>query len=167
MSANPKKNSRRPRTADEIDEIDETVETDRNRPHRKEPTRPVRVPISLIPEIRALLRRESETPLFEQTVPAGFPSPAENYEYEGLNIVSYLIPRPENAFLVRVGDDRLNRYGLFAGDLAIVRRDLAPTPTDLVVIEREGEIALIPFSDRLVRTALVRGVVRFAIRRPF
>lgn len=130
-----------------------------------EPTRTVRVPVSMIPAIEAFLRGE-EPSLFEQTVPAGFPSPAENYEHEGLNIVSYLIPHPENAFLIRVADDRLNRYGLFNGDLLIVRRDLTPTRGDLVVLELDGEIALLPFSDPQARLAVIRGVVRYAIREP-
>lgn len=131
-----------------------------------EPTRTVRLPVSMIPAIKAFLRGQEPLSLFDQTVPAGFPSPAENYEHEGLNIVSYLIPHPENAFLLRLADDRLNRYALFDGDLLVIRRDLTPTQADLVVLELDGEIALLPFSDPKARTAAIRGVVRYAIREP-
>ena len=44
---------------------------------------------------------------------AGFPSPAENYVEEKLNLNSYLIKNKESSFFVRVSGDSMINVGIF------------------------------------------------------
>lgn len=143
-----------------------TNERSKNSSLSNEPTRSVRVPVSMIPEILDFVRRGGEIPLFSETVPAGFPSPAEGTDYEGLDIVARLVPRPENVFFMRCPDDALESLGLFCGDLLIVRLDLTPVTGDIMVVENEGERHLQRFAPRMKQYETLLGVVRWAIHKP-
>ena len=66
--------------------------------------------------------QNTECPLFESMVSAGFPSPAQDY-YDGyLNLHQYLIPDPNNVFFVRANGDSMTGAGIFDQDLLIVDR---------------------------------------------
>ena len=57
-----------------------------------EPTKPIRIPTSMINEVISLIEhRGYELPFYTSAVQAGFPSPAENYIEEQLNLNKYLI----------------------------------------------------------------------------
>ena len=55
--------------------------------HYGEPTKPVRIPVSKVDRVLRFVReREDMVPLYGNEVPAGFPSPADDYA-EGVPVL--------------------------------------------------------------------------------
>ena len=78
-------------------------------------------------------------PLFAHKVPAGFPSPAEEYAECTLDLNRYLVPDPAATRFVTVPDKALHHRGIRAGDLLAVHLGLPPRPGDLVWAEVDGQ----------------------------
>ena len=78
-------------------------------------------------------------PLFAHKVPAGFPSPAEDYAEGVLDLNRYLVTDPGATSFVTVPDDALHGRGIRAGDILIVHRGLPPKAGDLVWTELDGQ----------------------------
>ena len=62
-------------------------------------------------------------PLFSSQVPAGFPSPADDFS-DGVLDLNDLIQRPSATFIARVSGDSMTGSGIFDGDLLVVDRSL-------------------------------------------
>lgn len=60
--------------------------------------------------------------LYSSHVPAGFPSPAENYVERTLDLNEYLISNPAATFFVRVSGDSMIGAGIHSNDILIVDR---------------------------------------------
>ena len=73
---------------------------------------------------------------------AGFPSPAENYVEEKLNLNSYLIKNKESSFFVRVSGDSMINVGIFDNDILIVDRALDPKRQSIVIVSIDGELVI-------------------------
>ena len=73
---------------------------------------------------------------------AGFPSPAENYVEEKLNLNSYLIKNKESSFFVRVAGDSMINVGIFDNDILIVDRSLDPKRQSIVIVSIDGELVI-------------------------
>ena len=73
---------------------------------------------------------------------AGFPSPAENYVEEKLNLNSYLIKNKESSFFVRVSGDSMINVGIFDNDILIVDRSLDPKRQSLVIVSIDGDLVI-------------------------
>lgn len=107
------------------------------------PTTPLRVPTHLLENVRQLIAEGPQTcPLYASSVKAGFPSPAEDYAEEQLNLNKYLIARPAATFFLRVAGDSMVNAGIFDGDLLIVDRSLEPTPGKIVIAAVNGELTV-------------------------
>ncbi len=78
-------------------------------------------------------------PLLARAVRAGFPSPADDFIEEEIDLQRLLITNRPATFLVRVAGDSMIGKGLFDGDLAIVDRSLTPRDGDVVVVDVDGE----------------------------
>lgn len=78
-------------------------------------------------------------PLMARPVSAGFPSPADDYVEQEIDLQRLLITNRPATFLVRVGGDSMIGVGLFDGDLAVVDRSLVPQPGDVVVVDVDGD----------------------------
>ena len=70
---------------------------------------------------------------------AGFPSPADDFVEEEIDLQRLLVTNRPATFLVRVAGDSMIGKGLFDGDLAIVDRSLTPQDGDVVVVDVDGE----------------------------
>jgi DNA polymerase V len=81
-------------------------------------------------------------PLLATPVPAGFPSPADDFVERRLSLDDHLIRQPESTFLLRVSGDALAAEGIHDGDLLVVDRALPPTAGSLVVAVVDGAFAL-------------------------
>jgi len=81
-------------------------------------------------------------PLLATPVPAGFPSPADDFIERRLSLDAHLIRNPESTFLLRVAGDALAADGIHDGDLLVVDRALPPTAGSVVVAVVAGEFAL-------------------------
>lgn len=80
--------------------------------------------------------------MFIVTVPAGFPSPAEDYAERPLDLNRYLIHHPAATFFVRVKGDSMIGAGIFCGDLLIVDRALMPAPGNVVIAVVNGDLTV-------------------------
>ena len=109
----------------------------------KEPTRPVRIPVSLVPQVKKFIAQGGVgCPFYESAVPGGFPSPAQDDNAQTVNILSYLIPHPEKTVLVKVPDDSFEHEGFFRGDILVSEREETPQDGDLAICKANGNIFL-------------------------
>ncbi len=76
------------------------------------------------------------------TVAAGFPSPAENYVEEKLNLDKHLIKNKESTFFVRVSGDSMINVGIFNNDILVVDRSLVPVRQSIVIASIDGELVV-------------------------
>ena len=88
-------------------------------------------------------------PLFEGRIPAGFPSPAEDYAEVPLDLNEFLIQNKAATFLMRVDGDSMKDAGILDGDLLVVDRAAKPGSGSVVVVAVNGEYTV----KRLRRTA--------------
>lgn len=94
--------------------------------------------------------------LFIITVPAGFPSPGEDFVEGPLDLNRYLIHHPAATFFVRVSGDSMIGAGIYPNDLLIVDRAVTPISGSIVIAvvngdltikrlhQHQGEVCLIP-----------------------
>lgn len=78
-------------------------------------------------------------PYFDGRVPAGFPSPAEDYLEVPLDLNEYLVENKAATFLMRVDGDSMERAGIHDGDLLIVDRSARAISGSIVVVAVNGE----------------------------
>lgn len=97
-------------------------------------------------KIEAIYRPDLSTskalPYFEAKVPAGFPSPAADYEENQLDLNRHLIRNPAATFFVRVSGDSMLGAGIHDGDLLIVDRSLDPKDKNVVIAAVNGELTV-------------------------
>lgn len=93
-------------------------------------------PIAFVPGVRRAL------PLYLSAVPAGFPSPAEDFVEATLDLNEYLVRHPAATFFVRVVGDSMQGAGIESGDLLVVDRALEPAGGRIVVAAVAGELTV-------------------------
>jgi DNA polymerase V len=128
-----------------------------------ESTRAIRVPVSLYPEIQSLLAdlkaqrkqgiapkeallpdpsaAKQACPLYASRVPAGFPSPADDYVDQRLDL-NDLVERPAATFFVKVTGDSMTGASIHDGDLLVVDRSLEATDGKIVIAAVNGELTV-------------------------
>ncbi|TMU86425.1 LexA family protein [Brucella haematophila] len=90
------------------------------------------------------LKVEAEVlvPLILHGLCAGFPSPADDYIDDTIDLSKLLISNPPATFLWRVDGHSMRDAGIFHGDLLIVDRSVKPRDGDIVVATVHGERSL-------------------------
>ena len=78
-------------------------------------------------------------PVEGDCVRAGFPSPAEDFQVERLDLTAILVSHPQATFFLRLRGDSMRDAGLFDGDLLVVNRALKPVNGDVVIAVVDGE----------------------------
>jgi DNA polymerase V len=103
------------------------------------------------------LRAGRSRPLavFLSRVPAGFPSPADDYVERRLDLNEHLIRREASTFFVRVAGRSMEGAGIHDGDLLVVDRAVEPTDGAVVVAALDGELTVKRYRDRADGPALV------------
>ena len=81
-------------------------------------------------------------PLAECPVRAGFPSPAEDFGSERLDLSGILIEHPHATYLLRVAGPSMREYGIDDGDLIVVDRSIAARHSHIVVATVDGEFTV-------------------------
>lgn len=127
-------------------------------------------------ELRALLCGD---------VAAGFPSPAESYAEEPLDLNQLLVHRPAATFFVRAAGDSMVDAAIQDGDILVVDRSLTPRSGSIVIAcvsgdftvkylhrEPDGSLTLVPANPRYYPLRLdntpdseIFGVVTAVIHR--
>ena len=94
-------------------------------------------PIPLAPFLATL-----PVPLFGRWVPAGFPSPADDYLEGEIDLATFLIERPSATFLMRVSGLSMTGAGILDGDYVIVDRSVEARSGHIVVAVCNGEMTI-------------------------
>ena len=119
-------------------------------------------------------------PLFSALVPAGFPSPADDYIERALDINEYLVTQPASTFFVKASGKSMVNAGIMDEAILVVNRAKEAKHDDVVIAAIDGEITckIIDTSAQVLRAAnldyapipvgegsdcLVLGVVTHAI----
>lgn len=85
------------------------------------------------------VRSRLELPLFASKISAGFPSPAQDYVEQTLDLNELCIKRPAATFFVRVDGDSMIDVGIFSNDILVVDRSIKPAHGDVVVAQVNSE----------------------------
>jgi DNA polymerase V len=78
-------------------------------------------------------------------IKAGFPSPAQDYLTECIDLNKELIRRKETTFLARVSGNSLIEAGICDGDIVVIDESLEAKNGDFVVAFIDGEFTLKEF----------------------
>lgn len=81
-------------------------------------------------------------PLFLERVSAGFPSPADDYMEDRLDLNRYLVKHPAATFFVRASGDSMRGAGIRSGDILVVDRSLEPGNNSVVIAVINGELTV-------------------------
>ena len=85
----------------------------------------------------------------EDSVHAGFPSPAQDYVHEGVDLNKVLVKHPSATFYARVVGDSMVDAGVDEGDILVIDKALEPKEGDMAVcfVDREFALKYISFHD--------------------
>ena len=75
-------------------------------------------------------------------IPAGFPSPAQEYQSTSIDLNQVLIKDKAATYLFRVSGSSMVDAGIADGDEIIVDRSLSPKSGDVVVATLDGEFTV-------------------------
>ena len=80
-------------------------------------------------------------PLILNRVPAGFPSPAEDFVEGSLDLNDYIEP-PAATYFVKAEGDSMIGAGIYDGDLLIVDRSIEPKNGSIVIASVMGDLTI-------------------------
>ena len=106
-----------------------------------------------------------ERPLFSCPVAAGFPSPADDYIDQRLDLNELLIAHPAATFFVRAAGDSMTGAGIHDGDLLIVDRSLDPKDKNVVIAVINGELTVKRIRIRRKKISLEAENEKYAARQ--
>ncbi|WP_296891797.1 translesion error-prone DNA polymerase V autoproteolytic subunit [Thiobacillus sp.] len=139
-----------------------------------EPTKVVRLPVRVVPTVQALIQAQRHggdvrlphpapialaRPKFGTKVPAGFPSPADDYVEAWLDLNEHLIEHKDATFFVQASGDSMTGAGIQEGNLLVVDRALDARHGDIVIAVIDGELTV-------KRLEKHRGKIRLVAENP-
>lgn len=95
---------------------------------------PAGIPVALFPLL--------PLPLFECRIPAGFPSPADDFNTKRVDPNEVLIKHPQATFLLRVRGDSMREAGISDDAVIVVDRAVRPVTGHVVVAQVDGEFTV-------------------------
>ncbi len=105
---------------------------------KAEPTWPRHlVPIKLAENLSSF-----KVKLFGHTIRAGFPSPADDYVADTLDLNDHLMPRKEASFLLRAKGESMVGVGIHDGDILVIDRSLSATNGCVVIATVDGQFTV-------------------------
>lgn len=129
--------------------------------HYGEPTKPIRIPLSMVEPLNDFLEMLSfmhtqniqfqtldasakviPLPLYESKVSAGFPSPACDSVDSQLDLNQHLIHHPNTTFFLKVVGDSMIEAHIQEDDLLIVDRSLTPKHNDIVIAILDTDVTV-------------------------
>ena len=81
-------------------------------------------------------------PLFEGSVSAGFPSPADDYIDIDLDLHDHLVQNPSSTFCVKAIGESMKDAGIKNGDVMIVDKSLEPKNRSIILAVIDGEFTV-------------------------
>ena len=108
-----------------------------------EQTKALRIPLSKVKYISEVISKGLyEIPLYSNKVAAGFPSPADDYLEDKIDLNQYLIKHPASTFLVRASGESMKGAGIFPDDILVVDRSLKAEDGKVVIAVIDGELTV-------------------------
>ena len=89
-----------------------------------------------------MVDKKFNLPLLGDSVSAGFPSPADDYTEQNIDLNEHLIKNPFSTFFLRVKGDSMINSGIQNHDLIIVDKSLIPIPGNIVIAMIDGEFTV-------------------------
>ena len=86
--------------------------------------------------------KKTNTPMFLDSVSAGFPSPATDYMENKLDLNEYLVKHPAATFIVKANGPSMIEAGILSGDLLIVDRSITPNNENIVIASIFGDLTV-------------------------
>ncbi len=86
--------------------------------------------------------KKMKIPLLSDSIPAGFPSPADDYTEENIDLNEYLISNPFSTFFLRVKGESMINSGIKDKDLIIVDKSLTAKPGNIIIAMIDGEFTI-------------------------
>lgn len=84
----------------------------------------------------------AKPPLMAGCVMAGFPSPAEQYVEQALDLNELLVQHPAGTFFVRASGDSMLQTGIMPGDILVVDRALDAVDGSIVIAAVDGDFTV-------------------------
>jgi len=81
-------------------------------------------------------------PMYGHSISAGFPSPADDYIEDRLDLNELLVNNKSATFFLRVKGDSMVNAGIHHGDIIVVDRSLQPGHRSIVVAVVDGELTV-------------------------
>lgn len=81
-------------------------------------------------------------PFIASGISAGFPSPADDFIEQSLDLNKYLIKHPSSTFCARVRGNSMKNAGMHDGDIMIIDKSLEPKSDDIAVCWIDGEFTV-------------------------
>ena len=91
------------------------------------------------------LTSELNLPYVDCGIKAGFPSPAQDYLTESIDLNKTLIKHSETTFYAKVSGDSMKDVGISDGDLVVIDKSLEAQSGDYVAAYIDGEFTLKQF----------------------
>ena len=108
-----------------------------------EATKAVRIPVSKVEYVSTIVNKGlHEIPLYGNRVAAGFPSPADDYLEDKIDLNRYLVKHPASTFLVRASGESMINIGIFPNDILIVDKSLKAEDGKVVIAAIDGELTV-------------------------
>ena len=86
--------------------------------------------------------KKLKIPLLSDAISAGFPSPADDYTEENIDLNDHLISNPFSTFFLRVKGDSMINAGIQDEDLVIVDKSLIARPGNIIIAMIDGEFTM-------------------------
>lgn len=88
------------------------------------------------------LRQIVALPLFSDLVPCGFPSPAQDYVEQRIDLNELLVSHPSSTYFVKASGDSMIEAGISDGDLLVIDSSRTAEHGDIVIAAVEGEFTV-------------------------
>lgn len=88
------------------------------------------------------LRQIVALPLFADLVPCGFPSPAQDYVEQRIDLNALMVQHPSATYFVKSSGDSMRDAGIGEGDLLVVDSSRKPSHGDIVIAAVDGEFTV-------------------------
>ncbi|MDN0070439.1 translesion error-prone DNA polymerase V autoproteolytic subunit [Bacteroides caecigallinarum] len=88
------------------------------------------------------LSTELDLPFATEGIRAGFPSPAQDYMTDSIDLNKELVLHPATTFYARAVGNSMTGFGISDDDLLVIDKSIEPVDGDIVVAFIDGEFTL-------------------------
>ena len=92
--------------------------------------------------LQVIDKEQFAVPFAQAGVRAGFPSPAQDYMLDSIDLTTALVNHPATTFCARVDGDSMVDANVYDGDILVVDRSLEPANGNMAVCFIDGEFTL-------------------------